>query len=474
MSYNILSNGTNVSNYIKWLEEYTNKTKEELLMAEKCTEKDSVFLSIITRTQGKRPEALAETLLCLTAQTDMDFELLIMGHNLNDAQYDLVMNIIDAQPQELKQRIRFIPVNGGTRTTPLNEGFDNANGSYIAILDDDDIVLDNWVEEFKKSAEKAPGAVLHAFAFAQKWMTVQIDSDVDALRAVAAHTTEFCKEFDWIGEINLNICPPVGLAFPKYSFKELGIRFDETLNTTEDWDFLMRTAFVTGVTDIVEPTCIYRLWQNAENSQTLHSPEEWKRNHFAIINKFHEIPLLLPIGYTKKLVWSTPENEETEESPDNNVVFENVNKKVSRIYFDNGNGFNNTDSDAIEFEADGRFDVSIKLNSNAFSSRYFRWDPMDEGDFNISELSIDVVSEDGTVKHIDNSSIVSNGVNKNSKFIFIFSDPQIIFKTPCNIIEIKISGKINDNTDSEYLMVTKKNKNMKLIISKLKQKFIKK
>ena len=35
------------------------------------------FLSIITRTQGRRPHTLTEVLVCLTAQTDTDFELLL-------------------------------------------------------------------------------------------------------------------------------------------------------------------------------------------------------------------------------------------------------------------------------------------------------------------------------------------------------------------------------------------------------------
>ena len=41
---------------------------------------DAPFLSVITRTQGKRPEMLRETLLSLVGQTDEDFEVLLIGH----------------------------------------------------------------------------------------------------------------------------------------------------------------------------------------------------------------------------------------------------------------------------------------------------------------------------------------------------------------------------------------------------------
>ena len=462
MSYNILSKGTNVSSYCDWVEKYTNKTFSQMLANKDESIEDEVFLSVVTRTQGKRPEALAETLLCLTAQTEMDFELLIIGHNLDEKQKELVENIIDNLPMELHDRTRLIEVKGGTRTTPLNVGFENAKGSYIAILDDDDIVFDNWVESFKTAAKKAPGAVLHAYSLSQKWMAVRINSEIDGLRAVAAHTDEFCTKFDWINEINLNTCPPVGLAFPKYAFKDLGIKFDETLNTTEDWDFLMRTAFVTGITDIEEPTCIYRLWQNAENSQTVHSPEEWRKNHLRIIEKFHSFPLLLPIGYTRKLIW----NENTEELP----AVESNRKVQGRLYYDKGRGFCTNDSISVEYSDEENFNIEIALDSNIESAKIFRWDPRDDGDFNISKLNIILVDEVGKEEKINNKKVMCNGFKTEDEFIFIMTDPQLIFESNFVPIKIKISGKINKNTDSEYGYVLRKKANFKLKLFKLKQK----
>lgn len=463
MNYNILSRGTNVSNYIDWIEKYTNKTISEIVSCKNDVKEDKVFLSIVTRTQGKRPEALAETLLCLTGQTDMDFELIILGHNLDEKQKALVEDVIDSLPKVMYDRTRLIEVKGGTRTTPLNVGFENAKGSYIAILDDDDIVFDNWVESFKSAAKKNPGAILHSYTLSQKWMTVKINNDVDALRAVAAHTDEFCTNFDWINEINLNTCPPVGLAFPKYAFKDLNIRFDETLNTTEDWDFLMRTAFVTGIADIEEPTCIYRLWQNAENSQTLHSPEEWKKNHLKIIEKFHSIPLLLPIGYTRKLIW----NDSTVNTT--NIVDSNK-KNLGRLYYDKGKGFNTNDSIVAEYVDNELFNVEISLNSDIENSKYFRWDPKDDGDFNISKLAITIVSENGKEEKIDIKNVMCNGFKIGDKFVFVMTDPQLIFKCDSNPIKLKISGRMSKNTDSEYNLILKKRANTKLKIFKLKQK----
>lgn len=466
MSYNILSSGTNVSNYLNWIRRYTGI---EIVQENKevCDEEsNSCFLSIITRTQGKRPEALAETILSLTAQTDMDFELLILGHNLDENQKTLVEDIIDDLPGDIKDRTRLIEVNGGTRTTPLNVGFEAAKGNYIAILDDDDIVFDNWVESFKDAAKKQPGSVLHAYSLSQKWMTVKINNDLDGLRAVAAHTDEFCKKFDWIDEVNINTCPPVGLAFPAYAFKELGIKFDETLNTTEDWDFLMRTAFITGVVDIEEPTCIYRLWQNAENSQTLHSPEEWKKNHMKIIDKFHEVPLLLPVGYTKKLIWNNDSIEKNNNEKNNSQI-------DGRLYYNMGRGFNTNDSIAIKYACNEIFDVDISLDSSINGTCSFRWDPMDDGNFYIKDLSILTYYEDGSSENVKSSKISSNGYFKDDKYIFIFPDPQIYFNTKGFPIKINIKGRLIKNTENEYSCIVKKNPNTKYKLMKIKNRIFK-
>ena len=70
---------TTVNEYFAWLEQTVKPdtalyraahTYMEEARAEygKAETNDGPFLSIVTRTQGKRPEMLTETLLCLTGQ----------------------------------------------------------------------------------------------------------------------------------------------------------------------------------------------------------------------------------------------------------------------------------------------------------------------------------------------------------------------------------------------------------------------
>lgn len=254
------------------------------------------FASIVMRTQGRRPEALREALLCLYAQDDRDFEVLLIGHKLNAEQRRLIDDILEEQEDEFRSRIRFLPFDEGNRTTPLNYGFAQADGDYIMIFDDDDLVMEDWLSAFHEQAKKAPGTVLYRYAIAQSWSGINTPSGVKALRASGSPDPKHCRDYQPIDQIQMNNCPPIGLAFPAAAFRQLGVIFDETLATTEDWDYLTRVAKFTGVSSIAKVGAVYRLWTNEESSATVHKQEEWKTNYDIIQKKMDDMPLLLPAG----------------------------------------------------------------------------------------------------------------------------------------------------------------------------------
>lgn len=264
-------------------------------------EREQPFLSVVTRTQGKRLDTLRDVLLCLSAQTDQDFEVLIIGHKLPPESVLAVERVIEDTNATIRGRIRLVKVDDGNRTRPLNVGFSEARGQYVAILDDDDIVMGHWVEEFKKLATRTPGRVIRSRTVAQSWQPVRTNYGSPTVRAVGGMETRYPKEFDFFQHLVENATPPVSIAFPRSAFHDLGITFDETLTTTEDWDFLMRTANVCDVGSGAEITSIYRLWKQGESSYTLHSPQEWQSNHHAIWRKFDAMPLLLAPGNATRI-----------------------------------------------------------------------------------------------------------------------------------------------------------------------------
>ncbi|MBC6962288.1 MAG: glycosyltransferase [Nitrosomonas sp.] len=260
------------------------------------------FLSVITRTQGRRPATLRDALLALAAQTCDDFEVVVVGHKLTIDHQLVVERLIEDCPQFLRDRIRLIRVERGNRTAPLNEGFAAAKGKYIAILDDDDLPMAHWVETFKMLANDNSGCVLRTVAIKQEFDEVyNTFTQIKIPRAISGFIKEYPSTFNWMDHLRINRTPPIALAFPRAAFTDLNIRFDESLTTTEDWDYLMRIAPICGVASSPSITCIYRWWKGAENSQSMHSQEEWRTNHFRIFNKMDQVPTLLPAGFTKQL-----------------------------------------------------------------------------------------------------------------------------------------------------------------------------
>ena len=55
---------------------------------------ETPFLSVVIRTQGKREDGLRESLLCMSAQSNQNFEILLIGHKLGSTQKKLVEEIL--------------------------------------------------------------------------------------------------------------------------------------------------------------------------------------------------------------------------------------------------------------------------------------------------------------------------------------------------------------------------------------------
>jgi len=253
------------------------------------------FLSVVTRTQGLRPHCLIEAMTALASQTYRDFEVIVVGHKLSYEKQKRIERIIDDCPEWLRNVTRFVREDEGNRTRPLNRGFSEARGEYITILDDDDVPFAHWVETFHQIAEKSPGAILRAVSVRQPTVLVDIWGQ-KGVRAVGGFTP-YPPRFDMLAHLVCNHSPPATLAFPRGVFHDLKLRFDETLTTMEDWDFLMRAAFIVGVASSEEITAVYRWWEgNHQSSRTDHDETEWRRNHDVILNKFDRLPIILPPG----------------------------------------------------------------------------------------------------------------------------------------------------------------------------------
>jgi hypothetical protein len=76
--------------------------------------------------------------------------------------------------------------------------------------------------------------------------------------------------------------------------------FDESLSTTEDWDFLLRAAGIVGVANSLDVTAVYKRWHGVSTSADIPT-SEWEENAKVILEKLDSSPVLLPSGEVSAL-----------------------------------------------------------------------------------------------------------------------------------------------------------------------------
>lgn len=419
-----------VSDFLNELyEKYGQEKVERFIKGDYEYSDDAPFLSVIMRTQGHRPEALSEVLLSLCGQSDLDFEVLIMGHNLDNEGKESVLSIIKNLPDYMDGKVRLIEVEGGNRTTPLSRGFEEAKGRYVSILDDDDLVFEDWVEAFHKIENENKGKILHTYCVAQDWMNVKNKYGETVLVSVSGFRTIYCTDFELVRQLSQNYCPTFSLAFPSVAYKLLGIHFDEALTTTEDWDFLMRTALICGVADNPTITGIYRMWINAENSATLHNKKEWDNNRKYIQKKFMSDSILVPKKDTHSII--------SKSSTD--VYSSRLNTNEFTFLLDDGSGFMSHPTIFPEFTGEnGKWQARVSDFGGFEAIKAIRIDPLVSGTMTVKNFSIQIKDENGNTTYAKINKKRTNGVFMNDAVVFLGDDPQIRFdiKKPAKLSSI--------------------------------------
>ncbi len=255
------------------------------------------FLSIVMRTQGSRPEALRDVLLCLAGQSDGRFELLLVAHDRGE---EIARDVLSDQPEWLRNRTRVLSAIGGSRSHPLNVGIEQAKGTHIAFLDDDDLVLGHWVASFLNSTKSAPASVLRAQVGVQRVSAVTWSDGIEGHRNESDVEKPYPATFDLADHLRVNMTPFMAFAFPRPFFMQFG-GADEELEVCEDWDLVLRAASVLGVVDISELTAVYRRWNTGNDSYTSHKSEVWERDMARVRRTLDAQPLLLPPGSATEL-----------------------------------------------------------------------------------------------------------------------------------------------------------------------------
>lgn len=259
------------------------------------------FLTIVVRTVGTELHALRDTLLCLSGQSDLDFEVLLIGHNLDKIRQIDVEKVIEDQPIYMRSRINFVRTNEGGRARPLNVGYKLAAGRYIVTLDDDDFVFGNYVEVFRTLHDKQPGRLLRARCASQNSRKSFVEGGRAAAISSSPIEPKYPAHFSLLDHLSDNYTPCMSIAYPREIVNIFGLEFDEKLSTAEDWDFMMRSYFIVGIATSAEITSIYRRWSDKVTSAQVHSQDEWLRNRTVIMQKHDALPVILSAGDLRQI-----------------------------------------------------------------------------------------------------------------------------------------------------------------------------
>lgn len=262
---------------------------------------DSTFLSVILRTQGKRPQTLRDMLLCLASQSDNDYHLIVAIHDASPEETATTAAILNDYRPLLPPGVTSISVSGGTRARPLNAVLPHIRGKYVAFVDDDDLLFGHWVETFKSQATLSAGRMLRATAGVQRIAATAWPGKHDGFRTCSWPAAEYERTFDLARHLEKNRSPFMTVAFPAQLFSVVGVSFDEDLEVCEDWDVIVQASMLCGVENAEAMTSVYRRWTSGESSYDVHSSQEWVRSEQRLRAKFNRIPLLMQAGSAERL-----------------------------------------------------------------------------------------------------------------------------------------------------------------------------
>lgn len=212
------------------------------------------LVSVIVRTRD-RPALLREALASLRAQTFRDFETLVVA----DGGTAPAESILGSAPGEgglaLLHRS---PPHGRARA--LNAGLDAARGRLIAYLDDDDLLLPDHLETLARFLAGSDSYRVAYTDVEQVEQTLGADGRYHEGRRLVVYG----QPFDPHRLLSSNYISLIGLMHAATD-----LRYDESFEILEDWDFMIRLAEHGRFHRIAAITAVYRLRDDQSNATTV-------------------------------------------------------------------------------------------------------------------------------------------------------------------------------------------------------------
>lgn len=229
-----------------------------------------------------RASLLGIALRSVLAQTEQDFEIIVIDDGSNDNPLRVVEAINDPRIVFLRQENR----GGGAAR---NTGIDKARGRFVAFLDSDDVYLPHHLATMRRLLEKSPGAAGYARILVDRGKGRVILKPPRAIREGEDMATYLMCDRGFVPTITLVVERSLAQT----------IRFHENLAASEDTDFAIRAALAGHRFVMAEEAGA--VWKDLEDPSRLSSV----RRGATVLPWIEELQLRIPPkAYYGCLGWS--------------------------------------------------------------------------------------------------------------------------------------------------------------------------
>lgn len=206
----------------------------------------NALVSIVTRTLG-RP-TLAEAAACVAAQTWRPLEWVVV----DAAGSGLVPPTAGDVP------VRVVSTGGRLlRGAAANAGMRAAQGEWLMLFDDDDLIRPEHVGRLVEAVAAEPGhRIAYADVAAPGYLLDYADVEMWLADGERAHV--FDVPYSPLLLAKDNLFPPMAALFSARLVREHGCAVDESLDYFEDWDFWRQVAEHTDFLRVPGITAVYR------------------------------------------------------------------------------------------------------------------------------------------------------------------------------------------------------------------------
>ncbi len=207
-------------------------------------------VSVVVRTRN-RPALVREALESLRGQTARPAQVVLVndgGASVAGLEASF-RGAFEVTLEELSQ--------GRGRSHAANRGVSLASRELVAFLDDDDLSYPDHLERLVKAHRSGPEPVVYSDA-----VTVVYGRREESWEP-RHRTLQYSLDFDPDYLLLANYIPLHTLLLPGALFIRVG-GFDEKLDYSEDWDFLIRLSFETAFRHLRAVTCEYRVFEGAD------------------------------------------------------------------------------------------------------------------------------------------------------------------------------------------------------------------